>query len=239
MKSKLLIFFFTLFLLFSCNKTSKDKYPLVVSSEVGIYSINSCYELEIQNSKKIPKKIKNLVSKYFRKRIGKGNFQKLNFSHGYINSNKPYLNFKNEIDELIYITKEKDCDTEYIDTMYNYPTYNLIYSLKLEKIGIEKLELNIAIDSNGKIIKGIEYPAKPFLMDNLIPIDSINQLLIERKISPKKLEVEFIYDDQQKSFFWTTRTIISNGSILGSSCIPSYKRHFDIDAISGKIKEFE
>jgi hypothetical protein len=93
------------------------------------------------------------------------------------------------------------------------------------------------IDKNGIPIEDIDFPKAEFV-NKIIPIDSVHSELIRRKISYKKLNINLWFDKKTKSLFWGTNTLISKGSILGPSCFPKVKHHFKMNAISGKIIEY-
>ncbi|WP_103072300.1 hypothetical protein [Aquimarina sediminis] len=75
--------------------------------------------------------------------------------------------------------------------------------------------------------------------DKIIPIASVHSELIRRRIPYKKLNIDLWFDNKSKTFIWATNTLIRKGSIFGSSCFPEVKYHFKMNAINGKITEYD
>ncbi|WP_025665536.1 hypothetical protein [Aquimarina megaterium] len=238
MKVKILSFLLLIILLASCDKYSREKYPQFVSKTESYKYINSCYSAEFENLDKIPPEIRNRISNFLKARLGKDNFQQLEFDNGYVLSDKPIEIERTENESsflaLLGQNKEKtDCDT-----ILDFPIYSVVYQLKIPKIGIEKVGLNLMLDKNGKLIKDIDFPKAEFA-DRIILIDSVHSELIRRKISYKKLNIDLWFDKRTESFVWSTSTLIREGSIMGPSCFPEVSYHFKMNANNGEITEFD
>ncbi|TCP22367.1 hypothetical protein EV195_11216 [Tenacibaculum skagerrakense] len=223
--------------LVSCNKYSREKYPQFATKTESYKYVNSCYSAEFDNINKIPIDIQNQFTSYLKNRLGKNDFQKLEFKNGYALSDEPIdierTNSESEFLAILGQNKEKsNCDS-----IIDFPVYSMIYELKLPEIGIEKLGLNLMLDTNGKTIKDIDFPKAEF-RDKLIPIDSVHSELIRRKIPYKKLNIDLWFDKRTESFVWSTSTLIREGSIMGPSCFPEVKYHFKMNANNGEITEF-
>ncbi|CAM1363307.1 hypothetical protein [Tenacibaculum xiamenense] len=221
----------------SCDKYSREKYPQKVSKRESYKHINSCYSEEFNNLSEIPDNIQHKINKFLIKRLEVDNFKKLNFKTGFILSNAPIKIITNEKKESITDLLGQDMNKEDCDTILNFPIYSVYYELEKLKLGIEKMGFNLMVDKNGKCIKDIDFPKVNFA-NNIIPIDSVHSELIRRKISPKKLHIDFWFDNRKDTFFWATSTVISEGSILGSSCFPNVQYHFKMNAKSGEITEY-
>jgi|GEM_PF-4511057 len=237
MKVKILSLF--LIILFaSCDKYSREKYPQFASKTESYKYVNSCYSAEFENLNRIPTDMQNKFKNYLKSRLGKNNFQNLEFKNGYVLSDKPIeierTKDESEILALLGQHKEKsDCDS-----IIDFPVYSIIYKLKLPEIGIEKIGLNLMLDKNGKMIKDIDFPKAEFA-NKIIPIDSVHSELIRRKIPYKKLNIDLRFDKRTESFVWSTNTLIQEGSIMGPSCFPEVNYHFKMNANNGEITEFE
>ncbi len=222
----------------SCKGKFDDNYPKTVSQLDGFWSTNSLYEIEIDNFNKFPDTIQYLTKNYLTERIGNKKFEKSKFTYGYIASNEPLNDSSkaNFIDTLLY---EKDSEkNKGLDTKYNYPVYSIGYEYSDLKIGIEKFDLALIIDNNGKILKHINFPKLNSVDQNFIPLDSIHNILAKRKISSRNLKLVLRFDKKSQKTFYYARTFIKKGSITGPSCFPEHKEHFKINAITGKIEEF-
>jgi len=236
MRNLITILLFKL-LLISCKDYSAENYPKL-ASKTGTYEhIESCYFMQFGDLSLFPKNIKDSIETYYEKRIGKEYSKRLKFDFGYIYSDKPIQDLINKtlIDSILdYEERLKSCDTS-----YNYPVYTSAYSLVMEEIGIKKLGLNLVIDSKGKIIKDFQFPHFKESINELkiIPIDSVNSILRERKISTNKLVIDIDYDEENQSLYWIPQTIISPGSITGPSCFPEIEYHFWMNMITGEIIE--
>lgn len=233
-----IILFLPIFI--SCNNYSIEEYPKHAVVKTGTYEhIESCYFVETNDFNVFPKKIKDSIENYYRKRIGESYFKKLKFDFGYIDSDKPIKssNKNSKIDSLLFDYWEKP---EVCDSTYAYPVYTTAFNIEIPEIGIKKLAVNLVMDKNGKIIKDFQYPNFENYPDNkkIIPIDSVNSILIKRKISNDKLIVAIEYDQKTNSLFWIPKTIISPGSIAGPSCFPEIDYHFGMNMFTGEIKEF-
>ena len=216
---------------------SIENYPKLVSKTGTYEHIESCYFMKSGDVNLFPKNIKDSIDLYYEKRIGKEYSKRLKFDFGYIYSDKPIQDLRNKtlIDSIFdYEERSKNCDTT-----YNYPVYTSAYSLVMEEIGIEKLGLNLVIDSNGKIIKDFQFPHFKENINELkiIPIDSVNSILRERKIPTEKLFMDIDFDEENQSLYWLPQTIISPGSIAGPSCFPEIEYHFWMNMITGEIIE--
>ncbi|TDQ25466.1 hypothetical protein [Tenacibaculum caenipelagi] len=236
MKGKILSLLIIISLV-SCNKYSREKYPQFATKTESYKYVNSCYSVEFDNLNKIPIDIQNQFTSYLKNRLGINNFQKLEFKFGYALSDKPIeierTKSESEILAILGQNKEKsDCDS-----IINFPVYSIIYELKLPEIGIDKVGINLMLDTNGKPIKDVDFPKAEFA-DKLIPIDSVHSELIRRKIPYKKLNIDLWFDKRIESFVWSTSTLIREGSIFGPSCFPEVKYHFKINANNGEITEF-
>lgn len=239
MKVKILCFLFLSILFASCDKYSRKRYPKLATKTASYLDINSCYSSEFEELNKIPTDIQNKISVYLKKRFGHKNYQKLKFENGYVLSDKPIKIEKTESEKAILalLGQEKDIAKNDCDTILDFPIYSVLYQFKKTEIGIEKAELNLMIDKNGIVIKNFDFPNAEFI-DKIIPIDSVHSELIRRKISYKKLNINLWFDKKTKSLFWGTNTLVRRGSILGPSCFPEVKHHFKMNAISGKITEY-
>lgn len=238
MKIKVLCFLLLIILLASCNKFSREKYPQLVSKTESYKHINSCYSVEFDSFNKIPIEIQSNIISFFNNRLGNKNFKKLEFKTGYILSDQPIkiekTKNKSGILELLGHHKQKsNCDS-----ILDFPIYSVIYNFKKPEIGIDKIGLNLMLDKNGKIIKDIDFPKAEFA-DKIIPIDSVHSELIRRKIPYKKLNIDLWFDKRTESFIWSTKTLISQGSIIGPSCFPQVDYHFKMNANNGEITEFD
>lgn len=236
MRNPITILLFT-FLLISCKDFSAENYPKLASKTGTYQHINSCYFMQSEDLNLFPKNIKDSIEIYYEKRIGKEYSKRLKFDFGYIYSDQPIRDLRNKtlIDSIFdYEERIKKCDTT-----YNYPVYTSAYNLVMEEIGIKKLGLNLVIDSKGKIIKDFQFPhfKKNINELKIIPIDSVNSILIERNISTKKLLVDIDYNEENQSLYWFPQTIISPGSITGPSCFPEIEYHFRMNMITGEIIE--
>tara|TARA_R110002050_G_scaffold173887_1_gene306759 strand:- start:170 stop:922 length:753 start_codon:yes stop_codon:yes gene_type:complete len=238
MRNTIIISLFLL-LLISCKEYSAENYPKL-ASKTGTYEhIESCYFMQSGDLNLFPKNIKDSIELYYEKRIGEEYSKRLKFDFGYIYSDKPIQDLRNKtlIDSIFdYEERLKNCDTT-----YSYPVYTSAYNLVMEEIGIKKLGLNLVIDSKGKIIKDFQFPHFKQSINELkiIPIDSVNSILQQRKISTDKLYMAIDYDDQKQSLFWFPQTIISPGSIAGPSCFPEIEYHFWMNMITGEIIEID
>jgi len=216
---------------------SIENYPKS-ASKTGTYEhIESCYFMQSGDINFFPKNIKDSIDIYYQKRIGKEYFKRLKFDFGYIYSDKPIQDLRNKtlIDSIFdYEERLKNCDTT-----NSYPVYTSAYSLIMEEVGIEKLGLNLVIDSKGRIIKDFQFPhfKESSNERKIIPIDSVNLILKERKISTEKLHMSIDYDDEKQSLYWFPKTIIRPGSITGPSCFPEIEYHFFMNMFTGEIIE--
>lgn len=222
----------------SCDKYSREKYPQLASKTESYKYVNSCYSAEFESLDKIPTEIQNKINIYLKDRLGKDNFQQLEFENGYVLSDKPIeierTKSESGILALLGQNKEKtDCDT-----ILAFPIYSVVYHLKKPELGIEKIGLNLMIDKNGKTIKDIDFPKAEFA-DKILPIDSVHSELIRRKIPYKKLNIDLWFDKRTESFIWSANTLIREGSIAGPSCFPEVIYHFKMNANNGKITEFD
>ena len=236
---KILSFILLIILFASCDKYSREKYPKLVSKTASYQDVNSCYSTEFESLNKIPNEIQNKISAYLKKRLGNENYQKLEFQNGYVLSDKPIKMEKTENEKAILalLGQENEIKKTDCDTILAFPIYSVLYQFNKTEIGIEKAELNLMIDKNGIPIEDIDFPKAEFV-NKIIPIDSVHSELIRRKISYKKLNINLWFDKKTESLFWGTNTLIREGSILGPSCFPELKHHFKMNAISGKITEY-
>jgi len=237
MKVKILSFLLLIILFASCDKYSREKYPQFASKTESYKYIDNCYSAEFESLDKIPHEIRNKISTYLKNRLGKDNFQELKFDNGYVLSDKPIEieSIKSESNILVLLGQDKektDCDS-----ILDFPIYSVVYELKIPKLGIEKIGLNLMLDKNGKLIKDIDFPKAEFA-DRIIPIDSVHSELIRRKIPYKKLNIDLWFDKRTESFIWSTYTLIREGSIMGPSCFPEVNYHFKMNANEGEITEY-
>ncbi len=221
----------------SCDKYSREKYPQLVSKRESYKEINSCYSKEFHNFNQIPGTIQNRINRHLTKRLGINNFKELKFKNGFILSNVPIKIKTNNKSVSIADLLGKEVNKQDCDTILISPIYSVYHELEKPELGIEKISFNLMIDKNGKCIKDIDFPKVNFA-NNIIPIDSVHSELIRRKISPKKLHIDFWFDNRKDTFFWATSTVISEGSILGPSCFPNVQYHFKMNAKSGEITEY-
>ena len=224
----------------SCNSYSKDDYPKLGIIKTGTYHhIESCYFIETDDFNVFPENIRDSIENFYQKRIGLEYFKKLKFDFGYINSDKPIQPSKeSEIDSLLfdYWEKPKICDSTYL-----YPVYTTAFNIEYPEIGIEKLAVNLVMDSNGNIIKDFQYPNFGNAADEkkIIPIDSVNSILVKRRIPSKKLYIDIRYNEKANSLYWFPNTLVRPGSIAGPSCFPEVEYHFFMDMFTGEIIEID
>ena len=238
MRIKILSFLLLIILFASCDKYAREKYPQLVSKTESYKYINSCYSVEFENLDKIPPEIQNKISTYLKDRLGKDNFQQLEFDNGYILSDKPIEIERTKSKSVILALLGQDKEKTDCDTILAFPIYSVFYHLKKPELGIEKIGLNLMIDKNGKTIKDIDFPKADFA-NRIIPIDSVHSELIRRKIPYKKLNIDLWFDKRAESFIWSTSTLIREGSIMGPSCFSGVNYHFKINANNGEITEYD
>ncbi len=233
--TKIISLIFLCLNLVSCDKYAQNDYPQTVSKDDGFQEINSRYEKEVTDLNGFPNRIQNLAKKYLTKNIGNSLFKNSKFTYGYISSNKILDSFKtkNHSERILYGDNYK------IDTTYNYPVFSFAFQLSLLKKGIKKYDLNFIMDNDGNILKEIEFPKLNFENNtlNIIPIDSIHRILISNKIPSKKLHLDLKFDRNEESLFYQASTLIRKGSFTGPSCLPEYKYHFKVNALTGEISE--
>ena len=219
----------------SCN----ENYPETVAHVDGFWSTNSRYEIEVNDFNQFPDTIQKFAKNYLIEKIGKQKFEKSKFTYGYIASNKPLSN-GNRNDAIIDSLLGKDFkENERLDEKYNYPVYSVGFEYSDLSKGIEKYDLNFIIDKSGKVLKHIDFPRIEPENINFVPMDSIHKILSKRKIKSKNLELHLQFDRNEESLFYYARTLVRPGSILGPSCFPEYQEHFKVNAITGKIVEFD
>ena len=224
--------------LISCNEKFEENYPKTVSQLDGFWSTNSRYEIDINDFNEFPERIQNLAENYLTEKMGKQRFSKSNYTYGYIASNKQ-LNDKNNENEIVALLYGEDSkENKELDTKYNYPVYSIGFEYSDLTKGIKKYDLTLIIDNNGKILKHVNFPITDLENLNFVPIDSIHRILLKRKISSKKLELDLRFGRKDKSLFYYARTLIRAGSIAGPSCFPEYQNHFKVNALTGEIVEF-
>ena len=233
--SKIILLVFITFNLISCN----ENYPKRVSQHDGCWNINSRYEIATGNFNEYPKRIQQFSKNYLINNIGPTKFAQSTFTNGYIFSDKPitFENDKNEI--LALLNGEKSKELKALDNLYDYPVYCIGFEYVDLKKGIEKIDLNFTIDTNGNIIQHIAFPKINPEEQDIIPIDSIHSILLKRKISSRKLEIDLRYNREKQASFYHVRTFIRSGSIFGPSCFPEYHRHFKVNAVTAEIIEFD
>ncbi|WP_336127814.1 hypothetical protein [Mesoflavibacter sp. CH_XMU1422-2] len=211
-----------------------ENYPKL-ASKTGTYEhIESCYFMQSGDFDLFPKNIKDSIELYYEKRIGKEYSKRLKFDFGYIHSDKPIQDLRNKtlIDSIFdYEERLKNCDTT-----YNYPVYTSAYSLIMEEIGIKKLGLNLVIDSKGKIIKDFQFPhlEQSANQQKIISIDSVNSILIKRRISNEHLYIDIDYDNETGLLFWEPKTDLHPND---RSCLIMLKTHFSMNMLTGEIIE--
>lgn len=230
---------FSIFINFSCSKKllNKKDYPQIVIHEEGFYSIESCYTADIIDYNNVPEKIRIIIKKHLKNKLHQNYVEKVKFDYGFIHSNDKFPNEKRKMyGGVIYddnIDKEQKINC---DSTFNYPVYDISYNLDLSKKGIKKLAFNFTIDSKGKIIRNRGLPN--IIDSTIIPIDSVNSILISRNISPEKLEIRLKYSQKKDALFWYTSTLIQQGSIVGPSCFPIINYHFKMNAITGELTDY-
>jgi hypothetical protein len=182
----------------------------------GILFIGSCKNESIQNLNQFPNNIQIEINNYLKKKVGEKYFKELEYSFG-----------------TIYTNENSEC----YET-YNYPVYSLGYELDFKELGLNDFPLFFIIDNKGKIIDQAIFPkiVKENLKRSLITLDSIYSLVKKKNIPSEKLNIEFNYNKKNKAYLWKVKTYLNDG-INGLNCIPEYKCHFNINALSGELFE--
>jgi hypothetical protein len=238
MKLKILSFLLLIMLFASCDKYSHKKYPQLASKTESYKYVNSCYSAEFESLDKIPTEMQNKLTSYLKSRLGKNNFQKLEFDNGYVLSDKLIEIERTENESSILVLLGQDKEKTDCDSILDFPIYSVVYQLKIPEIGIEKIGLNLMLDNKGKVIKDIDFPKAEFA-DRIISIDSVHSELIRRKIPYKKVNIDLWFDKRTESFIWSTNTLIRGGSIAGPSCFSEVQYHFKMNATNGIITEYD
>lgn len=231
-----LTFFVALLLFASCGKFSGETYPRSVTRPVTLHYIRSCYSSYFDDFAQVPDKAKSAMDDYLRKRMGSVYFGKLSFEMGYVLSDKPTEIEVSENDKGVLALLGLDEVEEDCDSSIAFPVYAAIFNLEIPEVGIDKIALNIMIDSDGMPVREVEFPQIPS-GSQLIPIDSVHAKLIRRRIPASNLEIRLLYDEEDGSLIWSTRTLVGEGTIAGTSCIAEYQYHFDMNAITGEVVE--
>ena len=221
--------------LISCN----EDYPKTVSNLNGFWSIDSRYEIKINNFNQFPDTIKDLAEKHIIKKIGKQRIQEIKYVNGYISSDKPLTDKEKKqytTTDLLYGEDSKESKEQ--DSKYNYPVYSIGFEYSDIKKGIEKFDLTLMIDNKGEIIKPIDFPNLNSINQRFVSIDSIHKILFDKKISSRELKIDLRFDRKNENLYYYTRTLIRKGSILGPSCFPEYEEHFKVNAVTGELIEY-
>lgn len=236
---KKIFIFFLLLIAFSCNKELKK---LPVSIENRYFHIPYCHSINITDLTNINEKIQKLSKASLRKKLGDSVSNTLVFKGAQILSDKPLSIIEKQgvIDILLYGNDSiTNSDQKKCNFPYNYPVYKIYYSLKMPKVGIENIELEFIIDSKDSIIKNVNFPSYHHNKNiAVIPIDSVYSEIKRRSISRKNLIIDAWYSKDNDAIFWSVKTIISQGSILGGGCIPEIEYHFQINSKTGEITPF-
>jgi len=228
----------TFFLFVSCDKYAREDYPELVSKSENYQHVNSCFSEGFDDLNKLPSKAKSNIEHYLKNRLSKKYYERLEFNSGYVLSDKPIEIERSDSDHTILALLGENRQQADCDTLLSFPIYAAVYELKIPEIGIESIRMNLMLDSNGNLIKDIEFP-ETAIAHNLIPIDSIHSELIRRNIPSKKLYIDLWFSKKNKSLFWSTFTLIQEGSIFGPSCFPEVEYHFKMDAFTGEIINYE
>jgi len=234
---KFIAIILTFCLFASCNKYARKNYPKLATKSESYQYVNSCFSADFDDLNKLPETAKRNVETFYKNRLGNEYFKRLEFKSGYVLSDKPIEIERTENEKSILALLGQQKEKAECDTILSFPIYSVVYNLKIPEVGIGTVGLNLMMDSNGEIIKDVEFPKSDFL--NIIPIDSVHSELIRRKIPSEKLNIDLWFDKKNKSFVWSTNTLIREGSIFGPSCFPEVEYHFKMDAGTGKIANYE
>lgn len=233
----LIIILISIATLISCKDYSKEKYPKLVTKTGTYKHIESCHFIQTNNLSVFPENIKDSILNYYQKRIGKEYFNKIKFDFGYIYSDKPIKSAskKHKVDSLLF---DYWVAPEICDSIYNFPVYTSAFKLEVPELGIKKLGLNLVIDSKGEILKDFQYPHFKKNVDEqkIIPLDSVNSILIKRKISNEHLRIEIDYNEESGFLFWVPKTDLYPSDM---SCLIMYKSHFRMNMFTGEIIEID
>lgn len=239
MRSIIILTIVLTFCLFaSCNKYARKNYPKLATKTENYQYVNSCFTAEVDDINNLPISARNNVQKFLKNRLGEKYYDRLNFEIGYVLSDKPIEIERSESEKSILVLLGQQKDKTECDTVLAFPVYSVVYKLKITEIGIDNVGLNLMLDKNGDLLKDIEFPKVEFV-DKIIPIDSVHSELIRRQIPSKKSIIHLWFDKKNKSFVWSTSTLIREGSIFGPSCFPEVDYHFKMDAETGKITEYD
>lgn len=199
----------------SCNKFSEE-YPQPEIMTNGILHIGNCPSQSIKKLNQVPNNIQIAINEYLNKKVGEEYFKELKFDFG-----------------TVYTNENSECYKS-----YNYPVYSVGYKLNFKELGLNNFPLLFIMDNNGKIIDHAIFPNITNRNEklNLISLDSIYSLVKKKDIAAEKLNIEFFYNKQDKTYVWTVKTFL-NGGIAGPSCIPEYEYHFNVNALSGELSE--
>ena len=183
----------------------------------GILFVGSYKNESIKNLNQVPNNIHIAINSYLNKKVGEKYFKELEFNFG-----------------TIYTNGNSECYKT-----YNYPIYSLGYKLNFKELGLNNFPLFFIIDNKGKIIDQAIFPKidEGNEKRNFVSLDSIYSLVEKKNIASEKLNIEFNYNKQNKTYLWTVKTYI-NGGIAGPSCTPEYEYHFNINALSGELFEY-
>ncbi|GAK91818.1 hypothetical protein JCM19297_2 [Nonlabens ulvanivorans] len=222
----------------SCNKYARENYPNLASKTESYQYVNSCFSEEVDDINNLPILAKNNIQDFFKNRLTKKYYDRLEFKIGYVLSDKPIEIERSESEKSILALLGQNKEKAECDTILAFPIYSVIYELKIPEIGIENVGLNLMLNKNGDLIKDIDFPKSDFA-NMILPIDSVHSELIRRKIPSKKLNIDLLFDKKNQSFVWSANTLIREGSIFGPSCFPEVEYHFKMNAETGKITNFD
>ena len=212
MKNILLLF---LLILVSCNRS----YQNDISYYDGILFTGNCTEKTFTNTNELEVEIKSKIEQYVKNKIGNKYFAELEFENGKILTNE-----------------NKNCSYD-----FNYPLYSITYNLNFKKSGLRKFSIAFLMDKTGKVIDQLEFPKMKLNSEklNLIPLKEIHKILGKRNIPTEKLSIEFLFDKKKNTFYWSTKSLVSGGMETKDGCSITYKKHFKVNAISGKITNYK
>lgn len=234
----LILFLFVL--AFSCNQKTKTD---TVSLETNYFHIPFCHSVEIRDSNNLSQKVREQSRISLRQKLGDSLNKLLIFDSARVlsDSSLRIIEKKTMTDIVLYgkdsmtISNSKNCFFP-----YNYPIYKLYYNLKLQKTGLENINLELTIDNKGAILNNIGFPSYDFNKNRftLLPIDSVYAEIKRRGIPLKKLNISAWYSKEEDVIFWSVETFLSQGSVLKGGCLPIVEHHFRMNSNNGNIMEY-
>jgi len=237
---KNILIYIILTTIFSCNQKSKIGS---IAFETYYFHIPYCHSTDITDSTYISESLWRVSKEVLKKKIGINLSEKLIFNGMQIISDQPLriIQDKGFEDILLYgndsitVSNSTNCDFP-----YNYPIHKLYYTLELPEVGLDSIPLELIIDRNDSIIRPINFPSYDYEKNALylIPIDSVYSEIERRGISKKNLIIRSWYSRDKEVLFWSVETFIGQGSVLGGSCSPTMKLHFQMNSKNGEVINF-